>query len=155
MAPALILIIRAVQAFLAILVLGLIAAVVNFFNEVRGNSDACNFLLFCSIWSLLALAYLVGGVIMTSRPQWFHAYAVLAVEAVTMIFWFAGFIAVADFVRLLFNCIGSICGAAKAAAAFGAFSWVAWCASLFLAVRAYMANRNAGVEAAVDLENKA
>jgi len=50
-------------------------------------------MLFCSVWTLLVVAYLV---ITPSRyPRAAHKFAILGVEAVTMIFWFAAFIAVA------------------------------------------------------------
>lgn len=49
-------------------------------------------------------------------------YAILAVDAVTMIFWFAGFIALAVFLgdRV---CYGNVCNCAKTAAVFAAFEW--------------------------------
>jgi len=46
----------------------------------------------------------------------------LGVETLTMLFWFAGFVALAVFLgdRV---CFGHVCSAAKAAAVFGAFEW--------------------------------
>lgn len=51
-----------------------------------------------------------------------HKFGILAAEALTMLFWFAGFIAMAVWLtdRL---CYGSICNAAKAATVFAAFTW--------------------------------
>ena len=51
-----------------------------------------------------------------------HKFAILAVEAVTMIFWFAGFVALAVFLSGRM-CYGRVCNTAKAAAVFGAFEW--------------------------------
>lgn len=50
-------------------------------------------MLFCSIWTLLAVAYLV--LVPTRFPKFAHKFAIAAVEFITMIFWFAAFIAVA------------------------------------------------------------
>ncbi|KAJ9641827.1 hypothetical protein H2199_005040 [Coniosporium tulheliwenetii] len=54
------------------------------------------FLLFTSIWTLLALIYLI--VAPARFPQYAHKFGILGVEAVTMLFWFAGFIAAAVWV---------------------------------------------------------
>lgn len=51
-----------------------------------------------------------------------HVYATLALLAVTMIFWFSGFIAVAVGISGFLYCVG-VCGVFAAAAAFGAFLW--------------------------------
>jgi hypothetical protein len=81
-----------------------------------------NFLLFDSVWTLLALAYLIVVPWRFSETMAHHKFAILAVEAVTMIFWFAGFIALAVFLSDR-RCFGHVCSAAKAAAAFGGFEW--------------------------------
>ena len=53
-----------------------------------------------------------------------HPFALLGVEALTMLFWFAGFIALAVFVQDHFVvCSGSVCGSLTAAIIFGAFEW--------------------------------
>ena len=79
-----------------------------------------NFLIFASAWTILALIYLI--VAPWKVPDAAHKFGILAAEAVTMIFWFAGFIALAVFLgdRV---CYGHVCSAAKAAAAFAAFEW--------------------------------
>jgi hypothetical protein len=94
-------------------------------------------------------------------PNLHNRWAVVGCETVTMIFWFvapfpqsgggakssrfAGFIAIADSTKASrFVCIGSGCNVlrcAKAAAAFGAFSWLAWCATLGLIVDALIKYR--------------
>jgi len=55
-------------------------------------------------------------------PRFAHRFAILAVEALTMLFWFAGFIALAVFLAGRV-CYGSVCGSAKAATVFAAFEW--------------------------------
>jgi hypothetical protein len=52
------------------------------------------FMLFTSIWTLLAVAYL--ALAPTKFPRAAHKYAITAVEALTMLFWFAAFVAVAS-----------------------------------------------------------
>lgn len=56
-------------------------------------------------------------------PSAAHKFGILCAEAVTMIFWFAGFLAGAVFLSRLLFCTGSVCGAARAAVVFGAFEW--------------------------------
>jgi len=72
-----------------------------------------------SLWTLLVLIYLFISIRMTHIT---HPFATLALCAVTMIFWFAGFIAVAVAIGAAVYCVG-ICGVFAAAAAFGAFLW--------------------------------
>ncbi|KAF2661010.1 hypothetical protein K491DRAFT_687809 [Lophiostoma macrostomum CBS 122681] len=117
---------RAVQVVFSIIVLGLTAYVVNAFTSPYGydwSPDSVDFLLFCSIWTLLAVAYLV---VAPSRfPNLAHKYAILGVEAITMIFWFAGWVAVATLWGD-WHCgsHGGWCGAGTAAIVFGAFIWL-------------------------------
>ena len=54
-----------------------------------------SYTLFTSIWTLLALGYLILVPIYLSTSPLAHKYAVMSVEALTMIFWFAAWIAVA------------------------------------------------------------
>ncbi|KAE9980280.1 hypothetical protein EG327_006638 [Venturia inaequalis] len=114
---------RIAQALLAILILGLMSYVVSNWNGPYGNWSPAeaNFLLFCSVWTILAVAYLI--VAPARFPTAAHKFGILAAEALTMIFWFAGFIA---FAVLLTNwgCTrGSPCRASQAAVVFGAFEW--------------------------------
>ena len=81
-----------------------------------------NFAIFSSVWTILALIYLIVVPWRFSETKASHKYAILSVEAVTMIFWFAAFLALAVFLgdRI---CFGSVCSAAKAATVFSAFEW--------------------------------
>jgi hypothetical protein len=81
-----------------------------------------NFLLFCAIWSVVALLYLTIVPWRFSNTVAHHKFAILFFETLTMLFWFAGFIALAVFLSDRV-CFGHVCNAAKAAAAFGAFEW--------------------------------
>jgi hypothetical protein len=125
---------RAAQGVLTIIILGLTSYVISIvsFSQV-------NFLLFCSIWTILVLAYLI---ITPQRvPEAAHKFAVshpamritywrllicfqiLGAEAVTMIFWFAGFIAAAVWLTDTGCDRGSPCRSLQAATVFGAFEW--------------------------------
>lgn len=81
-----------------------------------------NYLIFCSVWTILALGYLIVVPWRFSETVAHQKFAILGVEAVTMIFWFAGFIALAVFLADRV-CFGHVCSAAKAAAVFAAFEW--------------------------------
>jgi hypothetical protein len=61
-----------------------------------------------------------------------HPWATLAVEAVTTLFFFAGFIAMSVFLSKLLFCRGSVCSAARADAVFAAFAWLSWSATTVL-----------------------
>ena len=81
-----------------------------------------SFLLFCSIWSILSLLYLILVPWRFSETKLHHKFAILGVEFLCMLFWFAGFIALAVFLSDRV-CFGHVCSAAKAATVFGAFTW--------------------------------
>ncbi|KAJ9666104.1 hypothetical protein H2201_003782 [Coniosporium apollinis] len=85
---------RILQALFALIVLGCTSWIVSLYDVpgVRAPSSI-SFLLFTSIWTLLALIYLI--VAPARFPQYAHKFGILGVEAVTMLFWFAGFIAAA------------------------------------------------------------
>jgi hypothetical protein len=107
---------RAVQAVLTIIILGLTAYDVSIWSP-----SETNFLLFCSIWTILALAYLI---IAPGRyPTAAHKFGILAAEVLTMIFWFAGFIAEAVLLTDTGCHRGSVCRTMQAATVFAAFEW--------------------------------
>ena len=136
------LIVRAVQFVFAIIVLGLTGhstlpyqplsgTVTNMPPSVASYGDTPSqdsFMVFTAIWTMLVLIYLA----LSPRffPKIAHPYAILGLDALTMLFWFAGFIALAVFEHdfsynvgfYTFGC-GSFCGEFKAAAVFGAFEW--------------------------------
>ncbi len=95
-----------------------------------------SFMVFVSVWTLLILIYLALA------PRFFSAFAhpmaMLGLDALTMLFWFAGFIALAvlhhqfEGVYLgdglgdaYHGCAlaGGLCGEIEAAAVFGALEW--------------------------------
>jgi uncharacterized membrane protein (DUF485 family) len=135
--------VRIFQALLAILVLALTAFVANWYNTstFTASPSQVNFLLFCGIWTfVLAVPYLVLA------PRYFaqaaHKYGILAAEAVTMLFWFAGFIALAVFISNLLFCRGNVCRAAQAATVFGALEWILFTTTTILAAIHVVRTRN-------------
>lgn len=127
-----------VAVVFSIVELGLTGYVVSLYDGTYGNGyyyagnnspDRVNFMLFNSVWSLLVLAYI--GLTPLYLTSIFHRLAALALEVITMIFWFAGSIALAVFIGVP-RCHGnSWCGSTQAAVAFGFFLWAIF---LFLVV---------------------
>lgn len=113
---------RAIQALFSIIILGLTAYIVDAYRGPLGTGwtpDSVDFMLFTSIWTLLAVAYLV---LAPSRfPAAAHKYAIVGVEAVTMIFWFAAWVAVASWWGR--NWRGPVWASGVAAIVFAAFTW--------------------------------
>lgn len=146
----LILPLRIAQAILALIVLGLAGYCV----DALGHYPEAAFLVFTSVWSFLVLAYLL--VTPMYYPEMHNRWVVVGSEGVTMIFWFAGFIAIADTTSASrFKCFGEGCrvlSCAKAAAAMGAFAWIAWSATLALIIHALIQYRKGGSAADPDAE---
>jgi len=132
---------RAAQAFLCIIILGLMSYVVNDWEGAAVGSPAeANFLLFCSVWTILALAYLVVAPARFETAA--HKFGILAAEFITMIFWFAGFIALAVFLTGTRCYRWGPCRAAKAATVFAAFEWLLFAATTIMATLHVWRTRN-------------
>jgi hypothetical protein len=71
---------------------------------------------------LITLTHLIVVPMRFSETKANHAAVITGVEGLTMVFWFAGFLALAVWLGNRV-CFGHVCSAAKAAAAFGAFAW--------------------------------
>ncbi|KAI9840787.1 MAG: Peroxisomal membrane protein pex16 [Sclerophora amabilis] len=138
--------IRIAQAVFVIVVLGLTAYVAHWINNPRTparSPDENNFLIFTSVWTIVVLVYLL--VTPWLLPRFAHRFAVLAVEALTMLFWFAGFIALAVYTSgVSYICSGHVCNNLKAACVFGAFEWLLWSASTVLATLQVTRSRGNG-----------
>jgi hypothetical protein len=133
--------VRIAQAVLGIIILGLIANTVHAFdhNGDYGFDDSwhsANFLLFCSVWTLfIVVPYLVAAPMFA--PQFAPIHVILAVDAVTMIFWFSGFIAVAAQIHSPSVCSHyNFCATAQGASALGAFEWLLFTGAAAMEVRA-------------------
>lgn len=105
------------------------------------------------MWTILALIYLAAA------PRFLvsaaNVFALVAVELLTTLFWFAGFVAYAVFHKNLVNAadyfylggcdaIGSICGTVEAAVVFGALEWALFVVTTVLAGLAVMRSRRSG-----------
>jgi uncharacterized membrane protein len=133
MASAFALPIRIAQGFLALLILILMAYVVNNWANGWWSPDSANFLLFCAVWTLLAVAYLVLSSIRFHDHPIGHKFGVLAVEIVTTIFWFAGWVA---FACLLGDLPASqwwtVKRVGEAAVVFAAIEWLLFIATMIM-----------------------
>ncbi|KAJ9484670.1 hypothetical protein VN97_g8693 [Penicillium thymicola] len=116
--------VRAVQALFGVIVIGLTGYVVSTFYNEWPYSNTVNFLLFLGCWTtFVAVPYL------TISPIWLprlaHHNIIPAVEVITMIFWFAGFIAMGAMLpsRWRHGSHGSAYSSLQAATIFGSFEW--------------------------------
>ncbi|EKD21005.1 uncharacterized protein L3040_004623 [Drepanopeziza brunnea f. sp. 'multigermtubi'] len=121
--------IRIAQAVFAIITMSLSAFVAHWYNNdtLTASPSQVNFLIFVSLWSFISIAYLE----LTPRfmPKIATPIIHLAVNLLPTIFFFSGFVALTVFLGKLLFCRGSVCGAARADAAFAFFSWLLWTGS--------------------------
>ncbi|KAL2202193.1 hypothetical protein CC79DRAFT_1401873 [Sarocladium strictum] len=92
-----------------------------------------NFHLVAPLISILSILYLE----LTPRfaPRATHAFAALAIEALNVIFYFSGFIALAVFLTQLSFCNGPQCMAGQANVALSAASFLAWLGTLVMVAK--------------------
>jgi hypothetical protein len=94
------------------------------FYDYYGIPDAWGFLMFCAVWTFLGVIFLlIAGISFADHVL--IGYICIAVEAVALLSWLAGFIAVA--VNIGSNACPAEenrCGSLKAATVFGAFEWL-------------------------------
>ncbi|KAF1839324.1 hypothetical protein BDW02DRAFT_148118 [Decorospora gaudefroyi] len=130
--PAMVLSLRGVQVVFSIIVLGLTAFIVS--EYVNWSPASVDFMLFTSIWTLLVLIYLT---LAPSRfPRAAHKFAIMGVEALTMLFWFAAFVAVATYwADQWWAGRGTFYNCGITAIVFSALTWVTFVATLGLAAR--------------------
>lgn len=89
-----------------------------------------NFMVFNGIWTaFLATPYLAFAPAVF--PHTALQYVVPAVELVTTIFWFSGFVATATILPPPRMCHGGLCNSLQAATVFGAFEWYVLCPLLY------------------------
>ncbi|MCJ1447055.1 MAG: hypothetical protein MMC23_007564 [Stictis urceolatum] len=145
MAPLAINILRAVQAILAVIVLGTGA---YFVNLIVGSYSDCSFdycydihvrapsqlafILFDACWSILAVLLL--GLTPIFLPKLAHPIIIAALDAFTMLVWFAGAIALSVFTGAY--SIGGAYAVLQACVAFAWFSWAAFLATMVLNILA-------------------
>ncbi|KZF20681.1 hypothetical protein L228DRAFT_269975 [Xylona heveae TC161] len=145
---------RILQFLFALIVAGTIGYGVHWYNQGASNSPASmNFLLFNCAWTFLIILYaILGPIFLSSLADTTHAYAIFAIDVVTMIFWFAGFIALAVFLGDLDFCIGTVCPDLRAGCVFAAFEWVLFVVSSVISgIRAFRARGAAAPKPATQL----
>jgi len=126
MAFGLLLPLRIAQFIFAIVVFGLSAYVAHWYDAdtLTASPSQINFLIFVPLFTFLSIAYLEITPRFVAKAS--HPYAHLGFEVLNLLFYFAGFIALATFLGKLLFCRGTVCAAARADAIFAAFSWMLW-----------------------------
>ncbi|KAK3660852.1 hypothetical protein LTR56_000610 [Elasticomyces elasticus] len=135
-AATIVLALRVAQTILALITLGLTAYVADWWGKYWHaiSPSQINFLVFASVWTLFpALLYLILVPWRFSETKLHHKFAILGMEVLTMLFWFAGFVALAVFLSDRV-CFGHVCSAAKASAVFGAFEWLLFAGTTAMAM---------------------
>ena len=104
------------------------------FYDYYGVPDAWGFLMFCAAWTvLIVIFHLIGGISFADRTL--IGYIRVAVEAVAVFSWLAGFIAVAVQISTDTCSEGkNSCASLKAATIFGAFEWLLFMVTAALTV---------------------
>ena len=143
---------RAVQILFAIILLGLTGYLANatngsFRNFYYESPGQVSFNVFNSVWTILVGAALLVIPLKFAGSKANHHYGALALDALTMIFWFAGFIALAVWTNRTFNfggfeVRGRVYNVAVAASVFAAFEWLLFVATT--ALSALHSNRARG-----------
>lgn len=111
-----------------------------------GVPNAWGFLIFCAAWTVLVVVFhYVAEKAVVDRPL--VGYIRIAVEAVALLSWFAGWIAVAVNIRTGACAEGYVsCGALKAATFFGAVEWLLFMVTAFFAVSWFLLSRRQAVD---------
>lgn len=79
-------------------------------------------MLFAGIWTgFVATPFLL--IAPAHANSLAHRFILVAVDLVTMVFWFAGFIALAVLLPPSGDCRGRVCSCLQAATVFGALEW--------------------------------
>lgn len=104
------------------------------FYDYYGVPDAWGFLMFCAAWTvLIVIFHLISGITFADRAL--IGYVRVAVEAVAVLSWLAGFIAVAVQISTDTCPAGkSSCGSLKAATVFGTLEWLLFMVTAALTV---------------------
>ncbi|KAJ9141894.1 hypothetical protein NKR23_g7543 [Pleurostoma richardsiae] len=126
---------RIVQGVFAVIVLGLSGYVANWYNvdTLTSSPSQINFLVFTPVFSILSIAYL--ELAPRFLPRFTHPWATIALETTNVMFYFAGFVALAVFLSRLLFCRGMVCSAARADTAFASFSFALWAVTAGLKFR--------------------
>lgn len=136
---------RGVQFLLNIIAMGLIGHVVDFFSD---SPSRVSFFLFTTIWTLFALVFLIA--VPRFMPNMAKPLLLLPIEVVTVIFWFAAWVALAAWIADVDD-LGcpNWCRVTRAAVVFGAFENLLWIVTAVLtALKAFRSGGAANKPAA-------
>ncbi|KAF2734861.1 hypothetical protein EJ04DRAFT_227638 [Polyplosphaeria fusca] len=140
--------VRGLQAVLAVTVLGMMAYVASWWTSHwrQLSPSEVNWMIFSPVWTILVLVPLILVPLkfdhMSSQPA--VKWGLLVAEALTMLYWFGGFIALAVFLSDRI-CFGTVCSVAKAGTAIAAFEWVAFAVTaVFSVLRVVKGGRKSG-----------
>lgn len=117
-------------------------------NDRWGDSPSqFAFMLFTTVWSILVLLYI--AITPVVLPSLFVPIVSLGLLALTMLFWFAGSIAMAVLIGVP-DCNGNnFCQSAQAGVAFGFFNWIIFTGLTVLEGMGFMRSRGPGANADV------
>ncbi|KFZ08254.1 hypothetical protein V502_09462 [Pseudogymnoascus sp. VKM F-4520 (FW-2644)] len=96
-------------------------------DTLTASPSQFNFLIFTGVWTLLSIFYL--EIVPRRWPRGSHPYAAFALESLTTLFHFSGFIALSVFLSKLLFCRGTVCTAARIDVGVATFGFVLWLAS--------------------------
>ncbi|EPS34178.1 hypothetical protein PDE_09142 [Penicillium oxalicum 114-2] len=135
--------VRFAQILFGLIVVALTAYVISVWGYPWTSYDTVNYLLFLGCWTtFLATPYLLAAPIY--MPRLAHRFVIPAVEVVTMIFWFAGFIALGAELPAPVYCRWSACRALQAVTVFGAFEWILFAVTTYFAIMDLKEHRRSG-----------
>jgi len=144
---------RVFQSAFSLIVLGFTAYVASWWSKYWRDTapSQINFLLFSSIWTILSLGFLTAAALPRFRNMTGAFQLVqLVVEALTMMFWFGGFVALAVFLSARV-CFGTVCNVAKAGVVFAALQWLLFAATASLTgINAFRKGRGHQIGKGVD-----
>lgn len=133
-------------------------AVANWYNmdTMTSSPSQVNFLVFVPLWSFISIAYLelvpkfaprgesrpvfLVGICLecnksTNTILASHPWGAVAFELLNVLFYFAGFIALAVFLSKLLFCRGTVCAVARTDTVLAAFEFALWSATSLLMVK--------------------
>jgi hypothetical protein len=101
----------------------------------QSSPSEVNFLIFAPSWTILALAALIVVPLKFSHMLSSKAAkcGMLALEGLTMLYWFGGFVALAVFLSDRI-CFGTVCDVARASTAISALNWLVWAVTFVFGV---------------------
>lgn len=117
---------RALQLVFALVVMGLSGYVANWYhNDKKEMSPSpVNFLIFSSVFTIFSVVTLEA--VPRFMPKFALPIPFMALELLNVLFYFAGFIALAAFLNTLDFCRGNVCSSAQADVGMGAMLWLLW-----------------------------